>query len=155
MQKINFQNLPNTTTPINATNLNAIQTNAETAINGVASDVSSVASDLSGLSSDVSGLSSDLSNVNSQLSSLTNKLGDLSTQYSSWSNSITFELEVGHLVLVIDANYGLLQLWNPADRLNVAAIYGDINNYNITRANDGKTITITKNGNSSWGIIIV
>ena len=36
MQKINFQNLPSTTTPINATNLNAIQTNAETAINDVA-----------------------------------------------------------------------------------------------------------------------
>lgn len=33
MQKINFQNLPNTTTPINATNLNAIQTNTENAIN--------------------------------------------------------------------------------------------------------------------------
>ena len=40
MQKITFQNLPSTTTPINATNLNAIQTNAETAINGVASDLS-------------------------------------------------------------------------------------------------------------------
>jgi hypothetical protein len=40
MQKINFQNLPNTTTPINATNLNAIQTNAETAINDVADDLS-------------------------------------------------------------------------------------------------------------------
>lgn len=33
MQKINFQDLPSTTTPINATNLNAIQTNAETEIN--------------------------------------------------------------------------------------------------------------------------
>ena len=40
MQKINFQNLPSTTTPINATNLNAIQTNAETAINDVAGDLS-------------------------------------------------------------------------------------------------------------------
>lgn len=40
MQKINFQNLPSTTTPINATNLNAIQTNAETAINGVAGNLS-------------------------------------------------------------------------------------------------------------------
>lgn len=39
MQKITFQNLPNTTTPINATNLNAIQTNAETAINDVAGDL--------------------------------------------------------------------------------------------------------------------
>ena len=35
MQKITFQNLPSTTTPINATNLNAIQTNAETAINSI------------------------------------------------------------------------------------------------------------------------
>ena len=35
MTKINFQNLPNTTTPLNATNMNAIQTNAETAINAI------------------------------------------------------------------------------------------------------------------------
>lgn len=33
MQKINFQNLPSTSTPINATNLNALQTNVENAIN--------------------------------------------------------------------------------------------------------------------------
>lgn len=32
MQKINFQNLPSTTTPINATNLNQLQTNIENAI---------------------------------------------------------------------------------------------------------------------------
>lgn len=32
MQKINFQNLPSTTTPINATNLNQLQTNVENAI---------------------------------------------------------------------------------------------------------------------------
>lgn len=39
MQKINFQNLPSTTTPINATNLNAIQTNVEDVFNGnVAAD---------------------------------------------------------------------------------------------------------------------
>lgn len=33
MQKITFENLPSTNTPINATNLNAIQTNTENAIN--------------------------------------------------------------------------------------------------------------------------
>ncbi len=32
MQKINFQDLPSTTTPISATNLNLLQTNVETAI---------------------------------------------------------------------------------------------------------------------------
>ena len=47
MQKINFQNLPSTTTPINATNLNAIQTNAETAINNVAGDLSTLSTSVS------------------------------------------------------------------------------------------------------------
>ncbi len=34
MQKINFQNLPNTATPVNASNLNQLQTNVENAIDG-------------------------------------------------------------------------------------------------------------------------
>lgn len=39
MQKINFQNLPNTTTPVNATNLNQLQTNVENAIPTKVSDL--------------------------------------------------------------------------------------------------------------------
>ena len=35
MTKINFTNLPDETTPVNATNLNTLQTNVETAISGV------------------------------------------------------------------------------------------------------------------------
>lgn len=35
MQKINFQDLPSTSTPLNANNLNQLQTNVENAINGV------------------------------------------------------------------------------------------------------------------------
>lgn len=35
MQKINFENLPTHSTPLNATNLNQLQTNVENAINGV------------------------------------------------------------------------------------------------------------------------
>lgn len=35
MTKINFTNLPDTSTPLNATNMNALQTNVENAINGV------------------------------------------------------------------------------------------------------------------------
>ena len=34
MQKITFEDLPSTNTPINATNLNQVQTNTENAING-------------------------------------------------------------------------------------------------------------------------
>lgn len=42
MQKINFQNLPNTTTPVNATNLNAIQTNTENEINNINTILSNI-----------------------------------------------------------------------------------------------------------------
>lgn len=35
MTKINFQNLPDTTTPVNADNLNDLQDNVETAISGI------------------------------------------------------------------------------------------------------------------------
>ena len=35
MKKINFNDLPNTDTPINSSNLNQLQTNVENAINGV------------------------------------------------------------------------------------------------------------------------
>lgn len=38
MTKINFTNLPDTSTPLNATNMNALQTNTENAINQVAND---------------------------------------------------------------------------------------------------------------------
>lgn len=39
MDKINFENLPSTNTPISAENLNLMQTNAENAINQVASQI--------------------------------------------------------------------------------------------------------------------
>lgn len=44
MQKIDFENYPSTATPINATNLNAIQDNTETAINSVISEITSLIS---------------------------------------------------------------------------------------------------------------
>lgn len=42
MQKINFQDLPSTTTPINSTNLNAMQTNAENAINEITNTLGTI-----------------------------------------------------------------------------------------------------------------
>ena len=47
--KTNWQNLPNTTTPVNATNLNHIETGIkdnETAISGVASDLSTLSTNV-------------------------------------------------------------------------------------------------------------
>lgn len=39
MTKIDFKNLPDTSTPINATNMNALQTNVENAINALPSEI--------------------------------------------------------------------------------------------------------------------
>lgn len=50
MQKINFKNLPDTSTPLNATNLNLMQDNIESAIDTVASDIPTVVDSLSGSS---------------------------------------------------------------------------------------------------------
>lgn len=50
MQKINFKNLPDTSTPLNATNLNQMQDNIETAINTVAGDIPTVVDSLTGSS---------------------------------------------------------------------------------------------------------
>ena len=50
MQKINFQNLPSTSTPLNATNLNQMQDNIENAIDIVAGDIPTVVDSLSGSS---------------------------------------------------------------------------------------------------------
>lgn len=46
MQKINFQNLPNTSTPLNATNLNLMQDNIESAIEDVESVIPAIENSL-------------------------------------------------------------------------------------------------------------
>lgn len=50
MQKINFKNLPSTDTSINATNLNLMQDNIESAIDTVASDIPTIVDSLDGSS---------------------------------------------------------------------------------------------------------
>lgn len=53
MTKINFTNLPNTSTPLNATNMNALQTNVENAINEVANNNGRISNNMFSLSSGV------------------------------------------------------------------------------------------------------
>ncbi len=48
MQKINFKNLPDTSTPLNASTLNQMQDNIESAIDTVASDIPTVVDSLDG-----------------------------------------------------------------------------------------------------------
>ena len=46
MDKINFKNLPDETTPINATNLNTMQNNIESYIDGIVGDIESILSEV-------------------------------------------------------------------------------------------------------------
>lgn len=46
MDKINFKNLPDETTPINATNLNIMQNNIESYIDGIVGDIESILSEV-------------------------------------------------------------------------------------------------------------
>lgn len=69
--------------------------------------------------------------------------------YVSWGNSITFDIPRGRQAIVLDGNYGFLFLWNPADKVNSAVIYGN-NTYNVSRASNNTTITISRGSNTTW-----
>lgn len=46
MDKINFKSLPNKTTPINAENLNQMQNNIESYIDGIVGDIENILSEV-------------------------------------------------------------------------------------------------------------
>ena len=69
--------------------------------------------------------------------------------YVSWGNSITFDIPKGRQAIVLDGVDGVLLLWNPTDKLNSAVIYGN-NTYDISRASNNTTITISKGRNITW-----
>lgn len=78
--------------------------------------------------------------------------------YNAWSNSISFELSIGRqaLVLVNSDTNAVLLLWNPSDRLNSSAIFGDISAFNITRNSNETTITVTRtSGNATWTVLVL
>ena len=74
--------------------------------------------------------------------------------YEAWSQSVSFELPTGRQALVLDGFYGLLLIWNPPDRVNSVVIYGD-NIYNVSRASNNTTITISRDRNATWSVLIL
>ena len=46
MDKINFKNLPNKTTPVDAENLNQMQNNIESYIDGIVGDIENILSEV-------------------------------------------------------------------------------------------------------------
>ena len=69
--------------------------------------------------------------------------------YVAWGTSITFDIPEGRQAIVLDGIYGVLLIWNPPDQVNSAVIYGN-STYNVSRASNNTTITISISRNASW-----
>ena len=74
--------------------------------------------------------------------------------YEGWSQSVSFELPSGRQAIVMDGIYGVLLIWNPPDKVNSAVIYGN-NIYNVSRASNNTTITVSKSENATWSVFIL
>lgn len=78
--------------------------------------------------------------------------------YEGWSQSVSFELPIGRhaLVLSSSASAGVLLIWNPPDKVNWNAVFGDSGDFNVSRASNNTTITISrKSGNATWSVFIL
>lgn len=69
--------------------------------------------------------------------------------YVSWGTSITFDIPRGRQALVLDGTDGVLLIWNPADKVNSAVIYGN-STYNVSRDSNNTTITISRGSKTTW-----
>ena len=70
MNKIDFKDYPNLTTQVNASNLNQMQTNIETAINSSDSNISTMQNDINNIESDITTIETNVSNLTSRVGTL-------------------------------------------------------------------------------------
>ena len=80
MEKIDFKDYPSTDTPINATNLNAIQNNVENVITPLETNVNTINSDITSLESDVSTLNTNMESANSDINELVSSVSAINTK---------------------------------------------------------------------------
>ena len=132
---------------INSSDITVSQTNDDIKLNVNDSVVEAFTGDLTNLTTtDKSNLVSAINEINKPMI------------YDAWNNSISFELPIGRqsLVIVNSNSNAVLLLWNPDDRLNSSAILGDISMFNITRASNKTTITVTRtSGNATWTVLVL
>ena len=92
--------------------------------------------------------------LNNKLLKIThNEILNKPIYYRAWETSITFDIPTGRQALVLDGNYGVLLIWNPADKVNSAVIYGN-NTYNVSRDANNTTVTVSKNENGTWSAFV-
>ena len=118
MTKINFTNLPNTSTPLNATNMNALQTNIENAINAIISQGSNSSAKYIKFSD---GTLIQYGKVTLQAYTRRSSGG-----LTYWSQETTITLPVSFL----NVNYSVTTNVNLANMNNFAQSYGAIEGVN-------------------------
>lgn len=77
MDKITFKDYPDTTTPLNANNLNQIQTNIENAIEENKTSIENIESDVAAIESDITTINDDITNLETGATSLGNRVKNL------------------------------------------------------------------------------
>lgn len=74
MDKITFKDYPDTTTPLNANNLNQMQTNVENAISENTTSISNIENNVAAIESDITTINSDLTNLETDATALKNRV---------------------------------------------------------------------------------
>lgn len=80
MEKINFEDYPSTNTPVNAANLNAVQTNVENAITLLETNVGTINSDITLIESDIATLTNNLGSVDSDITSIESSISTINSK---------------------------------------------------------------------------
>ena len=76
--------------------------------------------------------------------------------YEAWNQSVSFELPIGRQALVLCSALGVLLIWNPADNINWNAVSGDSGDFNVSRASNNTTITVSRrSGYATWSAFIL
>ena len=75
--------------------------------------------------------------------------------YEGWSQSVSFELPIGRQALVLCNAVGVLLIWNPANKTNWGAVFGNSGDFNVSRASNNTTITVSRSGNATWSVFIL
>ena len=94
--------------------------------------------------------------INSRLLNIDyNEINNKPITYVAWSQSVSFELPIGRQALVLCNSAGVLLIWNPADKINWDAVFGNSGNFNVSRASNNTTITVSRSGNATWSVFIL
>lgn len=76
--------------------------------------------------------------------------------YEAWNQSVSFELPIGRQALVFCSALGVLLIWNPADNINWKAVSGESGDFNVSRASNNTTITVSRrSGYATWSVFIL